>query len=104
MWTPFKEQKAPKILERLNDKVFSDTMDRYSVTKVQNIFWALQLASQVSSSEVVINPVTSGSVDTGLHRDGGKAIQIFNRAVGRTPAEGGRLLIDAAGEETYGKY
>ncbi|KAH7324070.1 putative 3-oxoacyl-reductase [Rhexocercosporidium sp. MPI-PUGE-AT-0058] len=108
MWTPFKEQGADNILARLNDKAFfGDTMDRYSVTKLLNVFWALELASRVSGEEVAINLINPGSVDTGLHRDGNKIIQGFDRVVGRTREEGGLLLMDAAvvkGPETHGKY
>jgi NAD(P)-dependent dehydrogenase (short-subunit alcohol dehydrogenase family) len=107
-WTSFKERKASNILEHLNDKqYFKEAMDRYSVTKLLNVFWARELASRVSGEEVVINFFNPGSVDTGLHRDGNKFIQTFDRVVGRTPEGGGRLLIDAAavkGLETHGKY
>lgn len=99
MWTPFKEQKAEKILVRLNDKkFFGDTMDRYSVTKLLNVFWVLELASRTNGEQVVINLINPGSVDTGLHRDGNKIIQTFDRVIGRTPEEGGLLLMDAAGK------
>ncbi|KAE8441520.1 hypothetical protein EG329_004866 [Mollisiaceae sp. DMI_Dod_QoI] len=108
MWTPFKEQKAEKILDRLNDKqFFGDTMDRYSVTKLINLLWIRELASRVPGEEIIVNLINPGSVDTGLHRDGNKFIQSFDRVVGRTPEEGGRLLIDAAvvkGKDTHGKY
>ena len=107
MWTPFKEQKAGNILAHLNDKTyFKDSMDRYSVTKLLNVFWTLELASRVSGQEVVINLINPGSVDTGLHRDN-KMFQVFDSIVGRTPEEGGRLLIDAAvvkRSEAHGKY
>lgn len=52
----------------------------------------------------MINP---GSVDTDLHRDGDIGVKLFDRFIGRTLEEGGRLLIDAAvvkGAETHGKY
>ncbi len=108
MWTPFKEQKAEKILDRLNDKqFFGDTMDRYSVTKLINLLWIRELASRVPGEEIIVNLINPGSVDTGLHRDGNKFIQSFDRVVGRTPEEGGRLLVDAAvvkGKDTHGKY
>lgn len=108
MWTPFKEKKAEKILERLNDKqFFNDTMDRYSVSKLVSLMWMRELASRVSGDTVTINLINPGSVDTGLHKDGNKIIQTFDRVVGRTPEEGGRLLIDAAvvkGEDTHGQY
>lgn len=82
-------------------------MDRYSVTKLLNVFWGLELASRVPESEVIVNLINPGSVDTGLHRDGDRFIKTFDRVFGRTPEEGGRLLLDAAvvkGAESHGKY
>lgn len=77
------------------------------MSKLLNVFWCLELASRLPVEEVIINLINPGSVDTGLHRDGNKFIQTFDRVLGRTPEEGGRLLIDAAivkGVETHGKY
>jgi retinol dehydrogenase-12 len=82
-------------------------MDRYSVTKLLNVFWVIELVSRLSGDEVVINMINPGSVDTGLHRDGDMGVKLFDKFIGRTPEKGGRLLIDAAvvkGEETHGKY
>jgi len=108
MWTPFKEKNAERVLEHLNEKkFFTDSMDRYSVTKLLNVFWVRQLAQHVKPEEVVVNYFNPGSVDSGLHRDGGKGIQMFDRLIGRTREEGGRLLMDAAfvkGETTHGQY
>ena len=114
LWTPFKEQKVDKILDHLNNQQYfgPDHLDRYSVTKLLNIFWALELASQVSGDEVIMNLVNPGTLDTGLHRDGqqtfnGKFLQRFDRLLGRTPDEGGRLVMDGAvvkGRDTHGKY
>ncbi len=108
MWTSFKEQSADNILDHMNKKeFFRDTMDRYSVTKLLNVFWIRELANQVNSEEIVINYFNPGSVNSGLHRDGGKLIRTFDQVIGRTREEGGRLLMDAAfvqGKSTHGKY
>jgi retinol dehydrogenase 12 len=114
LWTPFKEKKAENILDHLNDQQFShpDHLDRYSVTKLLNMFWTRELVSRLPGDEVVMNLVNPGSVDTGLHRDGhqtsnGKFMQRFDRILGRTPEEGGRLVMDGAvvkGNDTQGKY
>jgi retinol dehydrogenase 12 len=70
MFTPFKEHKQEKILEFLNNKQnLADPLDHYSVTKLLNVFWALELASQVSRNDIVINLLNPGSVVSGLHRD-----------------------------------
>ncbi|KAF4628865.1 hypothetical protein G7Y89_g9290 [Cudoniella acicularis] len=107
MWTPFKEQKAENILEGLNkEEFFKDSMDRYSVTKLLNVFWIRQLASCVSEEEIVINFFNPGSVGSGLHRDN-KMLSMYDKIIGRTLEEGSRLLMDAAvvkGVETDGKY
>jgi retinol dehydrogenase 12 len=55
----------------------------------------------------VINFVNPGLVNTGLHRNGSKPLQTFDRILGRTPEEGGRPSIDAAivkGPEIHGKH
>ncbi|KAF8861193.1 hypothetical protein BDZ45DRAFT_740517 [Acephala macrosclerotiorum] len=89
MWTPFKGQKAEKILNRLNEKEFSgDYMDRYSVTKLVNIFFIKELAPRVDEEKAVVNLINPRSMDTGLDRDGNKFIQAFDRVVGRTREEG----------------
>lgn len=82
-------------------------MDRYSVTKLLNVFWVLELVTKAQDERVIINLINPGSVDTGLHRDGDRVIQMFDRVIGRTPPEGARLLLDAAlvkGKESHGKY
>jgi len=114
LWTPFKEQNAEKILDHLNNQQYfgPDHLDRYSVTKRLNMFWTRELASRVPGDEVVMNLVNPGTMDTGLHRDGhqtfnGKFLQRFDRLLGRTPEEGGRLVMDGAvvkGKDTHGKY
>lgn len=107
MWTPFNEQNAANVLECLNDKGhFKDYMDRYCVTKLLDVFWVRELAAKVSEDVAIINLINPGSVDTGLHR-GNKVFQLMDKIVGRTPEEGGRLLVDAAvvkGSESHGKY
>lgn len=110
MWTPFKERTGTgKILDRLSDEKFfgGDTWDRYSVTKLLNVFWMEELAGKINSDEVVLNFLNPGLVDTGLHRDSGKVVRIMDWLLAWTPQEGGRLLIDAAvvkGKESHGKY
>lgn len=67
----------------------------------------VQIASvSTAGRSNIINLVNPGSVDIGLQRDGNKFIQSFDRVIGRTAGEGGRLLIDAAvakGEDAHGK-
>jgi retinol dehydrogenase-12 len=107
MWTPFKEQNTTNILECLNDKeYFKDYTDRYCVSKLLGVFWVRELATKIPKDVVILNLINPGSVDTGLHRDN-KVFQFMDKVVGRTPEEGGRLLIDAAmvkGSESHGQY
>jgi retinol dehydrogenase-12 len=82
-------------------------MDHYSVTKLLNYFWGVELASRIPRGEITINLFNPGSVNTELHRNGGVLIQQFDRYVGRTSEEGGRLVVDAAvvkATDTHGMF
>ena len=97
MWTPFREQQSSNILDRLNDREhFSDAMDRYSVSKLLNVFWTRELVRRQPGGDVIITMVNPGSVNTGLHRDGPQMMQLFDRVVGRTAVEAANLVFDAA--------
>ncbi|KAH7388985.1 putative 3-oxoacyl-reductase [Cadophora sp. MPI-SDFR-AT-0126] len=79
MMTPFKEQKADNILARLNDqKFFGDTMDRYSVTKLLNVFWGLELASRVSEGGLLLMDaaVVKGSNTHGKYLSEAKIVEV----------------------------
>ena len=82
------------------------------MTKLLNMFWTRELSSRVPGDEVAMNLINPGTVDTGLHRDGrktfsGNFLQCFDRLLGRTREEGGRLVMDGAvvkRKDTHGKY
>lgn len=116
MWTPFKEQSAPHILELVNtESNFIPGLPNYSVSKLLNVFWIREFVAQLdkrqsqhasTDGDLIVNFFNPGSVKTGLHRDT-KALQIFDAIIGWTVEEGGRLVIDAAfvkGKETHGCY
>ena len=108
MWTPFKERTAPNIIEKLDDRSTFGNPDRYNVSKLLNVLWARELASKISSSEIVINTVNPGLVCSSLHRENTSAAEKkFTQIFGRTTEEGGRTLVDAAvveGPQTHGGY
>ncbi|KAH8697818.1 putative 3-oxoacyl-reductase [Talaromyces proteolyticus] len=108
MWTSFKEGLSKSsIFDEIDKPERFETWGSYANSKLLNVFWALGLSERINSSEVVINLLNPGSVDTGLHRDFNKALQTFDRIVGRTPDEGARLLLDAAlvqSSTTHGKF
>jgi NAD(P)-dependent dehydrogenase (short-subunit alcohol dehydrogenase family) len=107
MWTPFKEGMKPSIFDAVNDPDKFELWRAYANSKLLNVFWALELCRRVKTDEVIINLLNPGSVNSGLHRDFNKAVQIFDKIVGRTPDEGARLLLDAAlvqSASTHGKY
>jgi len=55
MFTKFVEQSTENLIKQLNKKnMYKDTMDRYCVTKLLNMFWARELASRTPHSEVIV--------------------------------------------------
>lgn len=108
MWTPFKQQKAERIVDATNDeKLWGDQLDHYSVTKLLNLLWDLEFVSRIGRDDVVVNMVNPGSVVSGLHRDAAIGYRAFDKIIGRTVEEAARLVLDAAvikGSETHGKY
>ncbi|CRG92388.1 RNA replicase polyprotein [Talaromyces islandicus] len=107
MWTPFEEGTKPSIFDAINDSDQFELWSSYANSKLLNVFWAQELCRRVKADEVVINLLNPGSVNSGLHRDFNKAVQMFDKIVGRTPDEGARLLLDAAlvqSVSTHGKY
>ncbi|MCJ1246126.1 hypothetical protein MMC30_003331 [Trapelia coarctata] len=99
------------ILAALNDPKKYKQSDRYPTTKAIGLFWMRELASKVSSSEVIVNAVNPGFCKTDLASNvKGIQAQIMSFAgwaIGRPALEGGRCLVDAAvaqGPETHGKY
>ena len=82
-------------------------MDRCSVSKLLNGFWTRELVRRQPGGDVIITMVNPGSVNTGLHRDGPRMIQLFDRVIGRTTEEGANLLFNAAlqnGQAYHGQY
>ncbi|KAI4209167.1 MAG: hypothetical protein Q9214_000094 [Letrouitia sp. 1 TL-2023] len=108
MWTPFKEQSAPNIIQELDDEKTWSSPDRYNVSKLLNVLWARELASKVDSKDIVINTVNPGLVQSSLHRENTSAAEKkFTAFFGWSTEEGGRTLVNAAvaqGPETHGGY
>lgn len=108
MWTPFNERTAPNIIEKLDEKSTFGNPDRYNVSKLLNVLWARELASKVSPTQIIINTVNPGLVQSSLHRENKNAVEKkFTAIFGRTTEEGGRTLVDAAvvqGAATHGGY
>ena len=108
MWTPFKERTAPNIIEELDDRSTFGNPDRYNVSKLLNVLWARELAAKVKPSEIIVNTVNPGLVQSSLHRENKNAAEKkFTAIFGRTTEEGGRTLVDAAvvkGADTHGGY
>ncbi|MCJ1377222.1 hypothetical protein MMC17_000314 [Xylographa soralifera] len=109
MWTPFKEQSAPNILQRLDEKsAFPKPPDRYNVSKLLNVLWTRELASKIKAKDIVINTVNPGLCHSSLHRDDNSAgLKYFKKIFARTTEEGGRIIVDAAAVEsakTHGGY
>ncbi|KAF6805075.1 short-chain dehydrogenase reductase family [Colletotrichum musicola] len=86
--------------------------DRYSLSKLLQIFVIRQLASliPVSRTGVVLNLLSPGLCNTGLARHARLTFRVqnflMNLALGRTPEMGSRTILHAlaAGRESHGEF
>ncbi|KAF6815200.1 short-chain dehydrogenase reductase family [Colletotrichum sojae] len=86
--------------------------DRYSLSKLLQIFVIRQLASLIPASRtgVVLNLLSPGLCNTGLARHTRLAFRIqnffLNAALGRTPEMGSRTILHAltAGRDSHGEF
>ncbi|KAL5416752.1 hypothetical protein PMIN06_004456 [Paraphaeosphaeria minitans] len=106
-WIPFEERSAPDILTHMDDpKTFGTQQQRYYTSKLLNVLWTRELASRISSNEVVVNTVNPGFCYSGLHRHSASLINVFLWLFAWTPEQGGSCLADALvrREGSHGAY
>ncbi|KAE9364164.1 NAD(P)-binding protein [Stipitochalara longipes BDJ] len=111
----FPERNKNDILAALNtERSFKDhEFDRYCVSKLFDLYIAIELAALVSrmkgSPIVIVSCVTPGFCASGLLAQSGDPpliLRIFQWLVARTPEKGALCYVDAAvkGDESHGKY
>ena len=109
----FSERKAAEgqVISTLNDRKHYLQRDRYPTSKTIGLLWTRELASRISSSEIVINAPTPGFCKTDLMRNTQGIMQYVVRLskamIGRSAQEGASCILDAAlikGPETHGGY
>ncbi|PVH96447.1 dehydrogenase [Periconia macrospinosa] len=108
-WCSFKEHSAPNVIERLDEQAaFPPAMERYYTTKLMTQLWTAELASRVTSDEVVITTVNPGLCASSLHRhDSSGALNFFLKIFAWTSEQGGHCLAHAATHGTsyvHGAY
>ncbi|KAH8699438.1 dehydrogenase [Phaeosphaeriaceae sp. PMI808] len=107
-WTPFSERKAPKILERMDQKSsFVEGIERYYTSKLLNLLWYRELASRIDSKDIIINGTNPGLVATQLHRhDSSTAFKVLQKLLAWTPEQGAYFVTDAVTKQTdsHGAY
>lgn len=111
-YTSFPERTAPRIFDGLNDRASARMLDRYSVSKLMQLFAVRELASLTEDAQpfVVINALNPGLCYSDLDRNakGFQAFQIktLRALMAWTAEEGSRTLVHAAagGRETHGGY
>ncbi|KAL8770109.1 MAG: hypothetical protein Q9209_004147 [Squamulea sp. 1 TL-2023] len=108
MWATFKEKAAPQILKELDDKETWSMPERYNLSKLLNLLWSRELASNVGVEEVIINCVNPGLVQSSLHRENTSVMEKkFTEFFGWSAEEGGRTLVNASviqDAKTHGGY
>ena len=88
--------------------------DRYYVSKLMQLLIVREFANELTKSDkpgrIITSVVNPGFVATQIMRHEGPLFQVFlkllQKALARTPEEGGRTLVHGAGgrEETHGEY
>ncbi|KAF2733222.1 NAD(P)-binding protein [Polyplosphaeria fusca] len=107
----FAEAKAPEgqIFATLDDEHKSVIGDRYNVSKLIEYFFVRSIGevAPLESNNVIFNCVAPGYCVSNLTHeiDGGAAIRIMQKLMGRTTEVGARTLVTAAsaGPATHGK-
>lgn len=99
------------LLQLLDDKATFSSMSRYSDSKLAVASYVSELAKIAPPSEVIINHLCPGLVQTGFDKDLPfhlKYIMIlFRKIYGRDVVAGGRTLVHATvvvGPESHGKF
>jgi len=110
----FNECKSEAIFEQLKDPKDVNMNDRYSVSKLIEVFVVRELAALMESTNkngtVILNTLNPGLCYSNiLHESEGIARQfmnIFRAVAARTTEVGSRTLVAAAhaGEESHGQY
>ncbi|KAI1825271.1 NAD(P)-binding protein [Xylaria intraflava] len=94
-WVDLKEIKSDNALARMDDMaIFQKGMVRYNSTKLLNVLWMRELSARVRGN-IIINAVNPGFCRSSLHR-GDPGGSWSAKLLGRTAAQGGHCLTDAA--------
>ncbi|KAG8157032.1 hypothetical protein KVR01_013022 [Diaporthe batatas] len=111
-FSKFQERAGSPLLLELDKPGRVDLQDRMTVSKLLCQFFVARLAQHVPCSVAVINLASpSGLSDStmlqGHNNIDGAITRFMMRRIGRTCAEGAKMMVDAIvqrGEETHGKY
>ncbi|EJD41522.1 NAD(P)-binding protein [Auricularia subglabra TFB-10046 SS5] len=111
-YTSFPERKAAHVFDELNNRERARMLDRYSVSKLIQLFAVRELAALTRDSQpfVAVNALNPGLCYSDLDRNakGFQAFQIttLRALMAWTAEEGSRTLVHAAaaGRESHGGY
>ncbi|KAK2007360.1 NAD(P)-binding protein [Colletotrichum eremochloae] len=107
-FAPFTERKAVNIFAAFNKSMLG-TMNRYSTSKLLEIFVVREIAKRVpvDKIQVTVNCVNPGYCHSQLEREKSSRIVAFaKKIIARTTEVGARTLVDASlkGPVSHGKY
>ncbi|KAK1952054.1 NAD(P)-binding protein [Colletotrichum sublineola] len=107
-FAPFTERKAVNIFAAFNKSMLG-TMNRYSTSKLVEIFVVREIAKRVpvDKIQVTVNGVNPGYCHSQLEREKSSRIVAFaKKIIARTTEVGARTLVDASlkGPVSHGKY
>lgn len=115
IWAKFAERKESSIFEALKKDNKEYIADRYSTSKLLEVFTVRALAAQMTSGphaseKVILNAVNPGLCHSSLSRNitgiQSGVFYVMKQVLARTTEVGGRTLVASAvaGEESHGKY
>ncbi|KDN71691.1 putative short chain dehydrogenase [Colletotrichum sublineola] len=107
-FAPFTERKAVNIFAAFNKSMLG-TMNRYSTSKLVEIFVVREIAKRVPADkiQVTVNCVNPGYCHSQLEREKSSRIVAFaKKIIARTTEVGARTLVDTSlkGPVSHGKY
>lgn len=105
-WTQFPEWKENNTFTALGDETRARMEERYSTSKLLEIFAVREMATCIKDSGVILNMVNPGLCHSELARESGWDLALLKVVFGRSTEVGSRTLLAGvtAGAESHGAY
>jgi NAD(P)-dependent dehydrogenase (short-subunit alcohol dehydrogenase family) len=105
-YSQFPERHAPSVIEALDDEKSANMAERYSTSKLLEVFMIRELAARVAGTGVTMNMVNPGLCHSRLARNAGWGFWFFKLLLARSTEVGSRTLLAGASADvdSHGTY